>query len=54
MTDYAPLARKGVVAIDPNLSDLIHCVNTNAPDQVKFHYTKDQRRRETKVKKYRD
>mmetsp|Transcript_1128 Transcript_1128/g.1655 ORF Transcript_1128/g.1655 Transcript_1128/m.1655 type:complete len:89 (+) Transcript_1128:886-1152(+) len=35
------------------MSDLIYCVNNDKPDQVKFRYTQDTRRKETKVKKYR-
>jgi hypothetical protein len=43
-----------VVAIDPNMSDLLYCVDSDAKDQTKFRYTQDQRRKETKAKKYRD
>ena len=52
--DYAPLTNKRVVGIDPNMSDLLYCVEGDAKDQTKFRYTQDQRRKETKAKKYRD
>jgi hypothetical protein len=52
--DYAPLRDKRVVAIDPNMSDLLYCVDGDTNDQTKFRYTQDQRRKETKAKKYRD
>ena len=54
VNDYAPLTNKRVVAIDPNMSDLLYCVDSDAKDQTKFRYTQDQRRKETKAKKYRD
>ena len=53
VNDYAPLTNKRVVAIDPNMSDLLYCVDSDAKDQTKFRYTQDQRRKETKAKKYR-
>jgi hypothetical protein len=43
-----------VVAIDPNMSDLLYCVDGDTKDQTKFRYTQDTRRKETKAKKYRD
>ena len=53
--DYTPLQGKKIVAIDPNLSDLLFCVNgTDRETNTKFRYTQDQRKKETKVKKYRD
>ena len=54
LKDYTMLKDKRVVAIDPNLSDLIYCVDSDERDQVKFRYTQDQRRKETKAKKYRN
>jgi transposase len=54
LVDYEPLNGKRVVAIDPNMSDLLYCVNSDAKDQVKFRYTQDTRRKETKAKKYRN
>ena len=49
--EYTILQEKNVVAIDPNMSDLIYCINE---DGQKFRYTQDQRRKETKQKKYRN
>jgi len=43
-----------VVSIDPNLSDLLYCVNGDTKEQTKFRYTQDTRRKETKAKKYRN
>jgi len=52
--DRAPLQNKRVVGIDPNMSDLLYCVEGDGKDQIKFRYTQDQRRKETKAKKYRN
>jgi len=52
--DYAALKGKRVVAIDPNMSDLLYCVDSDGREQVKFRYTQETRRKETKVKKYRN
>jgi hypothetical protein len=52
--DHAPLRHKRVVAIDPNLSDLLYCVDSDAKEpkaQTKFRYTQDERRKETKTKR---
>lgn len=49
-----PLKDKTVVGIDPNMSDLIFCVDSDQRDQTKFRYTQDTRRKETKFKKYRN
>lgn len=54
LNDYTPLQGKNIVAIDPNLSDLLFCVNGTDKEANKFRYTQDQRRKETKVKKYRN
>jgi hypothetical protein len=51
LTDYKKLQDKNIVAIDPNKSDLIFCVDSNSKS---FRYTQDQRRKETKQKKYRN
>lgn len=37
--DYTPLKAKRVVAIDPNLSDLLYCVDSNKKEQTKFRCT---------------
>ena len=54
LQDYAPLKNMRVVAIDPNMRDLLHCVDSDTKEQTKFRYTQDTRDKETKVKKYRD
>lgn len=52
LKEHSSLTDKRVVAIDPNLSDLLYCVDGDTKDQTKFRYTQDQRRKETKTKKY--
>ncbi len=34
MTDYTPLRDKRVVAIDPNISDLLYCVDGDTKDPL--------------------
>lgn len=47
------LEGKNIVGIDPNKQDLIHCsMLSNNGERVGFRYTQDQRRKETKSKKY--
>ena len=46
------LANKTLVAIDPNLSDLLYCVTKNNNQITKLRYTQNQRRKEIKSKKY--
>jgi transposase len=48
------LQDKKIVGIDPGLNDLLYCVNSDQKDQVKYRYSQDTRRKETKVKKYRN
>ena len=50
--DYAPLKNKGVVAIDPNMRDLLHGVDSDKKEPTKSRYTQDTRRKETKARKY--
>ena len=40
-----------LVAIDPNMGDLLYCVDSDQRDQTKFRYSQDMRRKETKFKK---
>jgi hypothetical protein len=54
LEDYEHLKTKKVVAIDPNMSDLLYCVDNDTKEQKKFRYTQDTRRKETKAKKYRN
>jgi hypothetical protein len=53
--DEAPIEKlrdKKLVAIDPNLSDLLYCVTKDQDRIVKLRYTQNQRRKETKSKEY--
>ena len=46
------LRNKILVGIDPNLSDLLYCVTKEHDRIIKLRYTQNQRRKETKSKKY--
>ena len=53
--DEVPIEKlrdKRLVAIDPNLSDLLYCVSKDGDSIVKLRYTQNQRRKETKSKQY--
>ena len=50
--DYDRLINKTLVAIDPNKGDLIYAVDGIEKERNQFRYTQDQRRKETKQKKY--
>jgi len=51
--EYTRLQEKNVVGVGQN--DLIYCVNGDQKDTIsKFRYSQNQRRQETKSKKYRD
>ena len=52
LTDYTQIQNKKIVGIDPGLCDLIYCVDNDNKDVNKFRYSQDQRRKETKKKKY--
>ena len=53
--EFTRLQEKNVVGVDPGLNDLIYCVNGDQKDTIsKFRYSQNQRRQETKSKKYRD
>jgi len=52
LTDYTQLQNKKIVAIDPGKCDLIYCVDADNKEANKFRYSQDQRRKETKKKKY--
>jgi hypothetical protein len=43
-----------IVGIDPNKGDLIYCVDGCSKESTTFRYSQDQRRKETKSKKYRN
>jgi len=46
------LQDKKIVAIDPGKCDLLYCVDNDNKDANTFRYSQDQRRKETKSKKY--
>ena len=52
LIDYTQIQNKKIVGIDPGLCDLIYCVDNDNKDANKFRYSQDQRRKETKKKKY--
>jgi transposase len=52
LTDYKSLQKKRIVGIDPGKCDLIYCIDGNTKTSTKFRYSMDQRRKETKSKKY--
>ena len=52
--DRSILQKKDIVGVDPNKGDLVHCSMLKEYGQrIGFRYTQDQRRKETKAKKYR-
>ena len=52
LNDYTDLQDKKIVGIDPGKDDLIYCVNSASKDATIFRYSQNQRRKETKMKKY--
>ena len=52
LNDYSALQNKKIIGIDPGKSDLIYCVDDASKDANVFRYSHDQRRKETKMKKY--
>jgi len=52
LKNYKELKNKNIVAIDPGVNSIITCVNGTDNEATKFRYTQDQRRNETKSKKY--
>jgi len=50
--EYFALQNKKIVAIDPGKEDLIYCVDSASKDANVFRYSQNQRRKETKMKKY--
>ena len=52
VTDYSVLQTKKIVAVDMGKSDLIYCVDGTEKNANKFRYSQDQRRKETKSKKF--
>ena len=52
LDDYSTLCDKKIVGIDPGKEDLIYCVDDASKDANVFRYSQNQRRKETKMKKY--
>jgi hypothetical protein len=52
LNDYSQIQNKKIVAIDPGKCDLIYCVDNCNKEANKFRYSQDQRRKETKKKKF--
>ena len=52
LNDYTALQTKKIVGIDPGKDDLIYCVDGASKDANVFRYSQNQRRKETKMKKY--
>lgn len=51
--ELADASTKAIIAIDPNMSDLLFCVNGDTKESTRHRYTQNTRRTETKSKKYR-
>ena len=52
LNDYTALQTNKIVGIDPGKDDLIYCVDGASKDANVFRYSQNQRRKETKMKKY--
>jgi hypothetical protein len=52
--EYDTLKGKQIVAIDPNKGDLIYCVDGIEKERNQYRYTQEQRKKETKSKKYKN
>ena len=52
LNDYSVLQDKKIVGVDPGKEDLIYCVDDASKDANVFRYSQNQRRKETKMKKY--
>jgi hypothetical protein len=52
LNDYSSLQNKKIVGVDPGKEDLIYCVDNASKDANIFRYSQNQRRKETKMKKY--
>ena len=50
--DTSELVDKNIVAIDPGQNTLLYCVDGDSKEANKFTYSQNQRRKETKSKKY--
>jgi hypothetical protein len=54
LNDYSALQNMKIVGIDPGKEDLIYCVDDASKDANVFRYSQNQRRKETKMKKYKN
>jgi hypothetical protein len=54
LKDTSTLQTKKIVAIDPGKEDLIYCVDGSSKEANVFRYSQNQRRKETKMKKYKN
>jgi hypothetical protein len=52
LEDYTHLQNKKIVGIDPGKEDLIYAVDNASKEANHFRYSQNQRRKETKLKKY--
>jgi hypothetical protein len=52
LEDYTELKNKKIVGIDPGKEDLVYCVDGATKEANHFRYSQNQRRKETKMKKY--
>jgi hypothetical protein len=52
LIDTTHLQNKKIIGIDAGKCDLIYCVDDSTKDATTFRYSQDQRRKETKLKKY--
>ena len=50
LSDYTNIKNKKIVAIDPNLSDLIYCVDDDSKEANEFRYTKTVEEKNVKLK----
>ena len=51
---YSVMKNKTIASIDIGFSDLLYCVDGDERDRKHFRYTQNQRRKETKSKKFRN
>jgi hypothetical protein len=54
LDNYTELQNKKIIGIDAGKCDLIYCVDGACKESNTFRYSQDQRRKETKSKKYRN
>ena len=52
LDNYEELINKKIVSIDPGVCDLLYCVDSDKKEANYFRYSQNQRRKETKSKKY--